>query len=54
MFSWHSLLCSQDLEMVFNEDRKEGGGILKPAVKDTQFGVLQESCVILHAINSTE
>ena len=40
--------------MVFDAEGKKGGGIMKPAVKDTEFGVLQEPCVVLHAINSSE
>ena len=45
---------SQDLErleMVFDEG---GGGLMKPVSEGTNFGVLPEPSVVLHAMNSSE
>ena len=47
-------LPNQDLErleMVFDEG---GGGLMKPVSEGTNFGVLPEPSVVLHAMNSSE
>lgn len=40
--------------MVFEEGEKKGGGMMKPATKDSEFGLLPEPSVVLHAMNSSE
>ena len=44
----------EQLEMVFDEDKGKGGGMLRPAEKGVEFGVLPEPSVMLHAMNSSE
>ena len=40
--------------MVFDGEKRKDGGVLKPAEKGMEFGVLPEPSVILHAMNSSE
>ena len=44
--------------MVFSEGRVDsgggGGGLMKPATGGSEFGLLTEPSVVLHAMNSSE
>ena len=42
--------------MVFSEGKmgSGGGGLMKPATGGSEFGLLSEPSVVLHAMNSSE
>lgn len=59
--SWYPLSLQQDLEqfeMVFSEGKVGSGGdggLMKPATtRGSEFGLLSEPSVVLHAMNSSE